>query len=47
MKYIVVLPDGVADLPVQEPPVGHHYYRIEYRIAILLKTNQLVPKPGD
>ena len=42
-----VLPDGVADLPVEDQPVGDDNDRVEDRGAILLQTDELVRQPRD
>ena len=42
-----VLPDRVADLPIENAPVGHHDDRVEDRGAGLLQADQLVGQPGD
>ena len=40
-----VLPDGVAYLPVEENPVGHHDDGVEDRGAVLRERDQLVGNP--
>ena len=42
-----VLLDRVADLPVEEEPVGDHDDGIEDRGAVLREPDQLVRQPGD
>ena len=42
-----VLPDGVADLPVEDAAVGHHDDRVEDRGAVLRQRDRLVRQPGD
>ncbi len=39
--------DGVADLFIQNAPVGDHDDGIEDRLIVFLQTNQLVRQPGD
>ena len=39
--------DVVADLLVEDPPVGDHDDRVEDRLAVLLQPDQLVGQPGD
>ena len=40
-------PDGVADLPVQDPPVRHDDDGVDGRVSVLLKTYEPVGEPGD
>ena len=42
-----VLPDGVADLPVEDDAVGDDDDRVEDRGAVLLEADQSVGQPGD
>ena len=42
-----VLLDGVADLPVEDAPVGDHDDRVECRSVVLRESDQLVGQPGD
>ena len=42
-----VLPDRVADLPVEDAPVRDHDDRIEYRTAVLRESDQLMGQPRD
>ena len=39
--------DGIADLPVQNAPVGHDDDGIETRCVVFRQADQLVRKPGD
>ena len=42
-----VLLDGVADLPVEDAPIGDHDDRVEDRSIVLREPDQLVGQPGD
>ena len=42
-----VAPDGVADLPVEDAPVGDHDDRVEDRSALLREPDELMGQPGD
>ena len=44
---LCVLPDRVADLPVEDAPVGDHDDRVEDRGVVLRQRDQLVGQPGD
>ena len=44
--HLGVLPDRVADLPVEEDPVGHHDDGVEDRAAVPGQSDQLMGQPG-
>ena len=39
--------DGVADLLIENPPVGDHDHRVEHLAVAIARADQLVRQPGD
>ena len=46
-RHLGILPDGVADLPVEDAPVGHHDDRVEHRRVVAGQSDELVRQPSD
>ena len=45
---LLELPDGLLELAVQHPPVGHHHHRVEDPpILPVVQHRELVGQPGD
>ncbi len=46
-RHLGILPDRVADLPVEDAPVGHHDDRVEHRRIVPGQPDELMRQPGD
>ena len=46
-RHLGILPDGVADLPVEDAAVGHHDDRVEHRRIVPGQPDELVRQPSN